>query len=61
MADVSKEPVASLKHSSALNNANVSLLRHFSWILEALKTEAKRSFETPATAQRHMSSFVVSK
>jgi hypothetical protein len=63
IADVSKRSV-SLKHSAAMNNANVNLLWHFSWILEALKIKAKRSFETSAgiypTTQRHMFSVIVS-
>lgn len=46
IADVSKAPIASLKHSAAMNNANVNLLWYFLWIVEALKIKAKRSFET---------------
>jgi ribosomal protein S18 len=61
IADVSKASVASLKHSAAMNNSNVNLLWHFLWILEDLKIKAKRSFETSASTQRRMSSFIVSK
>jgi hypothetical protein len=42
VADVSKALIASLKHSTAMYNADVNLLWHFMWILEALKLKAKR-------------------
>jgi len=37
IADVSKAPVAFLKHSAAMNNANVNLLWHFSVDLRNLE------------------------
>jgi hypothetical protein len=65
VADVSKEPVASVfNRSTAMNNAKVNLFLAFYVDLKALNIMAKRSFETSATTQpttqRHILSFVIS-